>query len=323
MQQSRQTSQNKFKGVVIPMVTPVTDDGNLDEPSVSRLIEYIISGGVMGIFILGTTGEAASISPAMKLRLVELTVERVAKRVQVFAGISDNCFSNSIEAARAYFKLGVDVVVAHLPICYELNAEEQEAYYETLSKNIDGPLMIYNIPSTTRMSIPLEVVERLSKLPNIIGLKDSQNDLNRLTQIINLPIDRSNFAFFTGTTALSVAALQLGWDGTVPSLGNLVPGLCNSIFKSMESGNVDEAMVYQKQLDDLSVLLRDKLSLGQSLAAHKTGLSAIGVCSPSVLLPLQPLTEEKQQRIKQDFTQWLPTIETEVTSVAVEKSGLN
>ncbi|NLC13108.1 MAG: dihydrodipicolinate synthase family protein [Chloroflexi bacterium] len=315
MQHNRQTGQNRFKGVVIPMVTPVTPEGNLDEPAVHRLIEYIIDGGVSGIFVLGTTGEAASIPPSMKLRLVEITVQQVAKIVQVYAGISDNCFSNSIQAAQAYLKLGVDVVVAHLPICYELNGIEQEAYYEALSKSVNGPLMIYNIPSTTKMSIPLDVVQRLSKLPNIIGLKDSQNDINRLTQEIELPVDRSNFAFFTGTTALSVDALKLGWDGTVPSLGNLVPGLCQRIYTSVRSGHYDDAMIYQKQLDDLSTLLRDKLSLGQSLAAHKTALSAIGICSPSVLPPLQPLSEAKQLKLIDDFTQWLPTIEAKNDAV--------
>lgn len=321
MQHNRQTGQKLFKGVVIPMVTPVTPEGNLDEPAVSRLIEYIIDGGVSGIFVLGTTGEAASIPPSMKLRLVEITVQQVAKRVQVYAGISDNCFSNSTQAARAYLDLGVDVIVAHLPICYELNASEQEAYFEALSKSISGPLMIYNIPSTTKMSIPLEVVQRLSELPNIVGLKDSQNDINRLTQIIGLPIDRSNFGFFTGTTALSVDALKMGWDGTVPSLGNLVPGLCQRIYSSMESGQFDDAMIYQKQLDDLSTLLRDKLSLAQSLAAHKTALSALNICGPSVLLPLQPLSEEHQIKLKEAFTQWLPTIEPKEHTAVITAEG--
>lgn len=308
MKEINQSSQKIRGGVIIPMLTPVTSDGNLDETAVGRLIEYIIKAGVDGIFVLGTTGEAASIPPLMKLRLVELAVKIAANRVQVYSGISDNSFSTSIEAAERYFRLGVDIVVAHLPFCYELNAQEQENYYQVLSKNVDGPIMIYNIPMTTRMSIPVEVIARLSKISNIVGIKDSQNDINRLVSIIESIEDRSKFSIQNGATSLSYRALQIGCDGIVPSLGNIVPGTCKKIYDAVVRGDSAAAETCQRHLDDLSFFMRNGLSLGQSLAAHKTLLSALCICGSSVLPPLQALSDERQQSLKATFLDWLTTI---------------
>ncbi len=305
MQNNVSSSHTPYHGVVIPMITPVTPTGELDEPAVRRVIDHLIDGGVNGIFILGTTGEAASVSVAMKLRLAALTVEHTAKRALVYAGISHNCLANSVEAAQAFFELGVDVTVAHLPSYYDLNPAEQEAYYVTLSQKINGPLVLYNIPITTHMSMPLEVIASLSTRPNIVGLKDSQNDTARLTSTMELLGGRSDFAIFTGVTALSAKALQLGADGTVPSLGNMVPNLCQRLYDSAVQGHTDCVETCQQQLDELSQLLRGSLSLGQSLGAHKAAMGALSLCGPDVLPPLQPLTASQQQQLQQDFTAWL------------------
>jgi 4-hydroxy-tetrahydrodipicolinate synthase len=165
--------------------------------------------------------------------------------------------------------------------------------------------MLYNIPITTHMSMPLEVIERLSALPNIVGLKDSQNDSARLTNIMELLGGRPDFAIFTGVTALSARALQLGADGTVPSLGNIVPNLCQRLYESAMKGDTGCVETCQQQLDELSQLLRGSLSLGQSLGAHKVAMGALSLCGPAVLPPLQPLTESQQQQLQQNFTAWL------------------
>lgn len=307
MRQFENFNQSYFSGVVIPMLTPVTTTGELDEPAVERLIEHIIEGGVRGIFVLGTTGEAASVPPLMKKRLVEKTVNQVMGRVQVYAGISDNSFSTTVEAAKSFSSLGTDIVVAHLPICYELNPSEQENYFKVLSENINVPLMIYNIPATTRMSIPVDVISRLSKIANIVGMKDSQGDINRLTEIIEAVEDRSKFAILNGSTPLTYRSLEIGCDGIVPSLGNIVPGICQSLYDAFLSEDEETADICQSQLNHLSLFMRTGLSLGQSLAAHKTLLSAIQICNPSVLLPLIDLPEQKQNSIKATFLEWLPT----------------
>ena len=143
-------------GVIVPMVTPVTPDGSLDEPAVRRIVDHLVAGGVHGIFVLGTTGENTSVPLAMRERLVAATVEHVAGRVRTYAGISSNCLADSVAAARAYVPLGVDAVVAHLPMYYALNAEEQFTYFNALAERIDLPLVLYDIPVTTHMAIPVD-----------------------------------------------------------------------------------------------------------------------------------------------------------------------
>lgn len=294
-----------YYGVIIPMITPVTPNGELDEPAVRRVIEHLIEGGVSGIFILGTTGESASIPAVIKSRLAALTVEHIAKRVLVYAGISHNCLMYSIEAAREFFERGVDVTVAHLPSYYELNPAEQEAYFMTLSKNITGPLMLYNIPSTTHMSMPLEVIARLSNQPNIVGIKDSENDATRLANEINLLGDQPGFSILIGVNSLLAQTLQLGADGIVPSLGNLVPKLCQRLYDYTRQGDTDGGETCQQKLNELSQLLRNGLSLGQALGAHKAAMSALSLCGPDMVPPLKPMTESQRQKLHQTFTAWL------------------
>jgi dihydrodipicolinate synthase/N-acetylneuraminate lyase len=294
-----------YHGVIIPMITPIFPSGELDEPAVRRVIDHLIEGGVSGIFILGTTGESASASAALKSRLVALTVEHTGKRVLVYAGISHNCLTSSVEAAQAFFELGVDVTVAHLPSYYELNPAEQEAYYITLSKNITGPLMLYNIPSTTHMSMPLEVIARLSNQPNIVGIKDSENNASRLANEIKLLGGRPDFSIMIGANALFAQMLRLGADGIVPSLGNLVPRLFQRLYDYSRAGDAHAAKRCQQLINELSHLLRSGLSLGQALAAHKAAMCALSLCGPAMLPPLQALMESQQQKLHQTFTAYL------------------
>ena len=278
-----------YYGVIVPMVTPVTPAGALDEPAIRRVIDHLIRGGVDGIFVLGTTGEAASLSQEMRLQLVKLTLDCAKGATTVYAGISHNSLASAVAAADAYSQLGVDLLVAHLPAYYDLNPEEQEAYFLTLSQKIKGPLMLYNMPSTTHMSLPIEVIARLSEQPNIVGLKDSERDIDRLTRIMEVLGSRDDFSILVGVTALSTTALDLGAHGTVPSLGNLVPDLCQKLYQSAIQGDAERVEKCQQQLDDLGRLLRRQLSLGQSLGATKAAMGALSLCGPDVLPPLQPL----------------------------------
>ena len=168
--------------------------------------------------------------------------------------------------------------------------------------------MLYNMPITTHMSIPLEVIARLSSRPNIIGLKDSQNDAARLAEAIALFGNRSDFSIMIGPNPLLGQSMQLGADGLVPSLGNLVPSVCQRLYDCARQGDSGGVETCQQQLNELSNLLRNGLSLGQALAAHKTAMGVLSLCGPAMLPPLQPLSESHQQQLKQNFSAWLAKI---------------
>ncbi len=296
--------KKSYYGVVVPMVTPVTADENLDEPATRGIIEHLIAGGVHGIFVLGTTGEAASISSKMGQQLVEVTVDQVRERVVTYAGIGGNCLTDSVDAAEIYFRRGIAAVVAHLPSYYPLSPEEQYKYYTTLADRIPGPLMLYNIPQTTHLSIPVDVIARLSHHPHIVGVKDSENDRNRLRALMQAVGKRSDFTVLVGVSALSQDALFLGADGTVPSPAHLAPEVCVNLYKHARRGDIARAKACQAQVDDVAAIYTTDRTLGQSLAALKAALGELSLCAPYMLPPLCALREAERVAVRRDYRQW-------------------
>src|SRR5690554_2773450 len=141
------STRKTYCGVVVPMVTPFTQEGELDEHAARRIIDHLIAGGVQGIFVLGTTGEGPSMPREMRARLVHLTIDHVAGRVQVYAGVFDTIVSESIDAARDYLRRGASAIVAQLPSYYRLAPDQQFQYFATLAERIKGPIILYDIPA--------------------------------------------------------------------------------------------------------------------------------------------------------------------------------
>jgi len=301
-------SEKLYHGIVVPMVTPVTVDGKLDEPGTRRVIDHLIDGGVNGIFVLGTTGEAASISPRLGLQLVGLTVEQVGDRATTYAGIGGNCLDDSMEAAEAYFQLGADVVVAHVPSYYSLTDEEQFAYYTMLADRISGPLIIYNIPKTTHMSISVDVIERLSNHPNIVGVKDSENDVERLRRLMAAVGNRPGFAAFVGVSALSLEAMRLGADGMVPSPAHLAPEMCSKLYALGRAGDLAGVAACQAHISEVAAICSRDRSLGQSLAALKAAMGELDLCGPDMLPPLHVLPRKDQAGVRQAYRAWRASV---------------
>jgi len=297
------TKEKKYRGVVVPMVTPFTNGGDIDHPAVKRITDYLVEGGVSP-FVLGTTGESSSVSTSSKADFVETVVKEVAGRTLTYAGISGNCLAESIEAAKKYFDLGVDAVVAHLPSYYPLPDHHMLKYYETLAESVPGPMILYNIPITTHMSIPLDVVEKLSHHPKVVGLKDSEGSPERLEQAVEMCRDKPDFSHLTGNSSLSSKALLMGSDGIVPSGGNYIPKLYRELYEAGINGDADRANRLQKETNEIcQIYLKDR-GLVQSLAALKVIMSELGLCGNTVLPPLLPADAEEIAGIKKDMAKW-------------------
>ncbi|MDE6813412.1 MAG: dihydrodipicolinate synthase family protein, partial [Duncaniella sp.] len=239
----------KYRGVVVPMVTPVTESQALDVAAVERIIEFFAQNGVAPL-LMGTTGEGNSVSAADGLLLVETAVKAAKGRILIYAGLTGNCFSEQLRQAEAYTKAGADVIVATLPSYYALTEEQMYGYYKNLADNITGPLMLYNILATTHMTIPVDVVKRLADHPNIVGLKDSERDLDRMQQCIAISKEREDFAYFCGWAAQSAYSLSIGGDGIVPSTGNYVPDMFNELYDAAVKGDMDPANRLQDETNE-------------------------------------------------------------------------
>ena len=288
--------QKKYRGVVVPMVTPVTKEGKLDTEAVARIIEFFAKAGVSPL-LMGTTGEGNSVSPKDGLLFVEIAVKAAQKRITIYAGLTGNCFSEQLVQAEAYTKAGADVIVATLPTYYALIPEQMENYYRTLADSIKGPLMLYNILATTHMSIPVDVIRRLADHPNIVGLKDSERDLERMAQCIEIAKDRDDFCYFCGWAAQSAHSLELGGDGIVPSTGNFVPEMFQQLYEAAIAGDMTTANRLQDETNEIAKIYQKDRTLGQSLTALKVMMQTKGLCEPWMLMPLTRLSAEEEKAI--------------------------
>ena len=287
----------KYRGVVVPMVTPVTEKGTLDVPAVERIIEFFAANNVAPL-LMGTTGEGNSVSAADGLLLVETSVKAAKGRILIYAGLTGNCFAEQLTQAEAYTRAGADVIVATLPSYYALTEEQMYNYYKTLADRITGPLMLYNILATTHMTIPVDVVKRLADHPNIVGLKDSERDLDRMRQCIEISKEREDFAYFCGWAAQSAFSLSLGGDGIVPSTGNYVPEMFNELYEAAVKGDAATAERLQNETNEIAKIYQAGRTLGQSLTALKVMMQTKGLCEPWMLMPLTRLSDEEENQIK-------------------------
>jgi 4-hydroxy-tetrahydrodipicolinate synthase len=297
-------TEKKYSGVVIPAVTPLTADLKLDHGAVERVFEFFRNNNVHP-FILGTTGEGASIPFAMKKEFIQIAGKLKKQEDILYASISSNALEESIDLAKYSFDNGVDVVVATLPSYYALTETAMLKFLEQLAENVAGPLMIYNIPSTTHMSIPLTVIDQLSHHPNIVGTKDSERSEGRLKQSIELWKDREDFSHLLGWAAKSADALLMGSDGLVPSTGNFESKLYADLYKAARENDSNKAHELQKLSDALGNLYQQGRTLGESLWALKALMKEMGLCEPNVMPPVYPQSKEEERKLVKGLKQIL------------------
>ena len=286
-----------YRGVVVPTVSPFTVTGDIDEQGVEKLITHLVDNHCHP-FVLGTTGESLSIPLKNKVLLLDRAVKTNRERRTLYAGIGSMCFKDSIDMGNMFLDRGADVVVAHLPSYYPMNHYQMLTYFEELANHLNGPLIIYNITSTTHMSIPPEVIEKLSYHERIIGTKDSERDLERLDRQLEMFKDRKDFVFQLGWATRSSYMLQNGGDGIVPSTANLVPDLYYELYLATQEQRSGDAEKYQAITDEISTVYQKERLLSEALPGLKQMLSEIGICEPHCISPCYPLKEEWIEEIQ-------------------------
>lgn len=251
--------RSKLHGrAVVPMVTPVTTTGEVDLAAAANVANHIVTGGCTALLLAGTNGEGASLAPRARIALTSAVAKVIAGRALVFAGIGHDALSEAILMGRACLEAGADAVVAHPPSYFaDVSSVEIEAWYTRLADGVAGPLFIYNMPKTTNISIPIEVIQRLSKHRHIVGVKDSEGVPDRQKALAESFVGRTDFAVYCGSTAATKVAMLAGADGTVPSLGNVCPAPCAALVdlcsKAAQgvAGKEAEAAEAQRRCDAL------------------------------------------------------------------------
>ncbi len=282
----------------VPMLTPFTREGKLDERSVGRLIKHILDGGCQGILASGTTGEAASMSVRMRIQLARISAQAMDSRGTLFFGIGSDSLDHSVELGKEAIEAGVDVLVAHLPTYYSITERDMEKWFIELVDRVDAPLFLYNIPQTTGLSIPCATIKRLSRHPRIIGMKDSEPNEGRQRVLSGLFEGKAEFAYHCGTMKFAGVAMRSGASGYTPSIGNLLPSLVRS---SMDACLSDDQIIFERELgriESLSSALMNERTLGANISALKAAASTLSLCDPHMLPPLLEAKESKMDAIR-------------------------
>ena len=191
------------------MVTPLIDNNTLDRDGTVRLVEHMIAGGVHGIFILGTTGEAQSLAYHLRYELTELVCSAVAGRVPVLVGVTDTSLEESLRLAHKAAECGAAAVVAAPPYYFAPSQPELTMYYKALADALPLPLCLYNMPVHVKVSLEPATVKELAGHPNIIGLKDSSSNMVYFQTLLYELSDRPDFALFMGPEQLTAESVML------------------------------------------------------------------------------------------------------------------
>jgi dihydrodipicolinate synthase/N-acetylneuraminate lyase len=292
----------EYSGAVIPMITPVTASGQLDEVALDRVVDSLVAGGVSGIFVLGTTGEGAQVPRSFRRQLVRRTVQRAGNRCLVYVGLGDLQVSE-FASANDYFPDGAHAVVAHPPISTPVPAAELADWFGQLLDQLKGPLILYNMPMTTKVSIPLDAVEKLLGHPRLAGIKDSENNPARHEELLKRFGGRPGFAVFVGVGALMEKGLKLGAHGIVPSVGNLIPDVCQNLCATARRGDWAAANDCFNRMNAVSALYQKGRTLGESLSALKAAMSCRGLCGLHMLPPLRPVAETELIRLRSQMSE--------------------
>ena len=298
------TQSTAFRGIIPPMITPLRSDFSLHIANTERLIEHLIDGGVHGIFLLGTTGEFAGLSSAVKRDLIQITCQQVKGRVPILVGVTDCSFTESVDLAAIAHKSGAKAVVASPPFYMNIGQAELINYYQKLADVVELPLFLYDMPSHTKISIEVETAVKLSKHPNIIGIKDSSGKIENFQALCEAFKQQPEFNIFVGPEEFLAESLKIGGNGGVTGGANLFPKLYVALYEAFQKKEYDTVKKFQETILFLSNNLYQHGTYQSSyLKGLKAAMSFEGLCEDNFAPPLFPYTPSEKSILSSKFLQ--------------------
>ena len=276
----------QFAGLFTAIVTPMHDDGRIDEEGLARVVEQQLAGGVHGLVPCGTTGEAATMSHAEHIRVVELVTRAVDGRVPVLAGAGSNSTREAIELARACKELGVSGTLQVVPYYNKPPQDGLIRHFETIADAVALPIVLYNVPGRTVRDMLPETVAHLARHENIVGIKDATGDMHVAAQLREQCGD--DFCLLSGDDFTLLPFMATGGDGGISVVSNPAPKLLVELVEAVRTGDYDLARKHNfAQLRLSRLLFADPNPIPAKVAMHLLGLCGAGVRSP-----LRPLDLE-------------------------------
>ena len=290
----------RYQGIIPPMVTPLTGRDTLDVPGLERLVERLVAGGVSGIFALGTTGEAPSLSYRLRREVVEHTCRLVKSRIPVLVGITDTSLVESAHLAAHAARHGADAVVTSAPFYFPAGQPELREFIEELLPELPLPLMLYNMPALTKTSFSREVVAWALDQEKIVGLKDSSGDLVYFRKMRHLAeTARPDWSFLVGPEELLAEVVLMGGHGGINGGANLHPTLYVELYQAAKTGDLLRARELSARVMALSEAIYQVGKHGSAIIKGlKCSLSILGICDDFLAAPFHRFHEAEREIIR-------------------------
>lgn len=284
---------NTFNGLYTALVTPFLPSGQVDFVSYEKLILRQLNAGVKGLVPCGTTGEATTLTEQERLDVVRCCVTTAAGKATVIAGADSNNTAKTIDTVNKMSDLGVDAVLLVTPYYNKPSQEGLYQHYKAVHDSSNIPIILYNVPSRTGVDISCDTVFRLSELPRIFGLKDASGKLERPAKLKSLGL-REDFYLLSGNDDTCFAFLSMGGCGCISVTSNICPEICATMHKAWS----DKNFIVSRQCNERLVPLNEALFCETNPAPCKYALSLLGLCSPTVRLPLWELNEASKTKVE-------------------------
>jgi 4-hydroxy-tetrahydrodipicolinate synthase len=282
----------KLSGTFTVMVTPFTEDEQLDEKGFRENIDWYIEEGIHGVICLGSTGEFANLSIEERKRVIDLTVDQVKGRVPIIAGTAANSTRETVEMTKYAKDAGADAAIIVAPFYGLPTQEDLFGHYKSVSENVAIPIMVYNNPGFSGIDMMPPLMERLAAIDNILYLKESTGDIKRVHEIMLRCGDRIDV--WCGWDDLAFECFSLGCGGWVAPVANFWPGTAAELFTLVENKEYEKARaLYFKMLPLLGYL-----EAGQLLAKVKAAMNMIGKAGGKPRRPFLPISEEQEGELR-------------------------
>ena len=280
-----------LKGSMVALVTPMDEENRINYPKVAELLEWHIENGTDGLVILGTTGEASTMTFEEEKEFVAFCNDKIAKRVPMIVGSGSNSTATAISNSQAFAELGADYLLVVTPYYNKTNNEGMIRHFESIADSVTVPIIMYNVPSRTGCNITPEVVGKLAKHPNIIGIKEASGDMSyvmNISKYIN-----ETFALYSGNDDVIVPLLSVGGTGVISVWANVMPKEVHNLVRLYLDGKTAESLAIQKKYLDLI----DALFYEVNPIPVKAALNWMGWEVGSLRMPLGEMGAEAYQRL--------------------------
>ena len=286
-----------LKGSLVAVVTPMREDGALDLDAFGRLIDWHVREGTDGIVVVGTTGESPTVNFEEHRLLIDTAVRHAAKRVPVIAGTGGNSTAEAIELAAHAKKTGADMSLTVVPYYNKPGQEGLYRHFRAIAEAVEMPHILYNVPGRTVADMSNETVLRLAEVPNIVGIKDATADMQRGAELLRRkPAD---FAVYSGDDGTALPLMLLGGDGVISVTANVAPRLMHELCAAAIGGKCAEA----REINNKLIALHRDLFCEANPIPVKWAVQALGHIAGGIRLPLTPLAESLQPKVRDAMRQ--------------------